>query len=226
MYKKCWGIPLVGGFRYNVSITHFPWATNPFSKRSTFQLKKPQKLHFKKIYFNFTAQIRGRERKKTLSRFFLHKPFPHSPFLPSGCQISPPLLSWASDSPSSLPHLLLPCMDGAAAHSIDRSSHAKLHHDSPSTPPEAAEDYYLYTDSGLSGVPLTEAPILLLIKFHRALRSELADLRRVTLAAAESGCYGGEFVSGLIRRVEFLKLAYKYHCAAEDEVTTDSFSCI
>lgn len=109
-------------------------------------------------------------------------------------------------------------MDGAAAHSIDRSSHAKLHHDSPSTPPEAAEDYYFYTDSGLSGVPLTEAPILLLIKFHRALRSELADLRRVTLAAAESGCYGGEFVSGLIRRVEFLKLAYKYHCAAEDEV--------
>ena len=110
-------------------------------------------------------------------------------------------------------------MDGAAADSSDSS----LHHDLPFTPPEAAEDHY-YSDSGLFRVSLTEAPILLLIKFHRALRLEVADLRRVTLAAAESGGYGGEFVSGLIRRVEFLKLAYKYHCAAEDEVTADSDS--
>ncbi|XP_022921588.1 zinc finger protein BRUTUS-like At1g74770 [Cucurbita moschata] len=103
-------------------------------------------------------------------------------------------------------------MDGATAASLDRSSHANQYHETP----EAPEDFY--ADSGLSHLPLAEAPVLVLIKFHTALRSELADLRRVTLAAAESGCYGREFVSELIRRVEFLKLAYKYHCAAEDEV--------
>lgn len=103
-------------------------------------------------------------------------------------------------------------MDGATAASLDRSSHANQYHETP----EAPEDFY--SDSGLSHLPLAEAPVLVLIKFHTALRSELADLRRVTLAAAESGCYGREFVSELIRRVEFLKLAYKYHCAAEDEV--------
>lgn len=141
---------------------------------------------------------------------------PHSPISPSECLIP---LSWASISPSSPPDLLLSCMDGAAAASLDCSPDGIQDHE---TPPEAAEDYYYDSDSALSGVPLADSPILLLIKFHRALRSELADLRRVTLAAAESGCYGREFVSGLIRRVEFLKLAYKYHCAAEDQVITDS----
>ncbi|XP_022134687.1 zinc finger protein BRUTUS-like At1g18910 isoform X2 [Momordica charantia] len=107
-------------------------------------------------------------------------------------------------------------MDGAAAASLDfsSSSHGELqaHDEAPAA--AAAESESL----SLSRVPLADAPILLLIKFHGALRSELADLRRVTAAAAERGSYGGEFVSGLIRRVEFLKLAYKYHCAAEDEV--------
>ena len=72
----------------------------------------------------------------------------------------------------------------------------------------------------VSGAKLRDAPILLFVFFHKALSAELTELRRV--AAAESGRHGGSGNGNLIieirRRFEFLKILYKYHCAAEDEV--------
>lgn len=71
-----------------------------------------------------------------------------------------------------------------------------------------------------SNVRLTDAPILLLVHFHKALRVEIADLRRlaVTASEAESEARRPELVVELRRRFDFLKLAYKYHTATEDEV--------
>ncbi|KAG8379106.1 hypothetical protein BUALT_Bualt07G0053600 [Buddleja alternifolia] len=66
----------------------------------------------------------------------------------------------------------------------------------------------------LAGVSLVDAPVLFFVASHKAFRSELASLRR----AGECGVYGRELVVDLGRRLEFLKLVYDYHCAAEDEV--------
>ncbi|KAK9114036.1 hypothetical protein Syun_020833 [Stephania yunnanensis] len=70
----------------------------------------------------------------------------------------------------------------------------------------------------LAGVRVVEAPILLLVLFHRALRAELAELHRISADCAEKGRGGGDLVGELDRRFRFVKVAYKYHCAAEDEV--------
>ncbi|PQP92709.1 uncharacterized protein Pyn_05967 [Prunus yedoensis var. nudiflora] len=75
--------------------------------------------------------------------------------------------------------------------------------------------------SSAARVRLVHTPILFLVCFHKALRAELEDLRHVTLAALESASrdrQGRDFVLQLLRRFEFLKLAYKYHCSAEDEI--------
>ncbi|KAG5230054.1 hypothetical protein OIU76_022103 [Salix suchowensis] len=71
-----------------------------------------------------------------------------------------------------------------------------------------------------SNVRLTDAPILLLVHFHKALRVEIADLRRlaVTASETESEPRRHELVVELRQRFDFLKLAYKYHTATEDEV--------
>lgn len=50
------------------------------------------------------------------------------------------------------------------------------------------------------------------------MRAELADLRHVTTAALDGAYKDRHFILDLLRRFEFLKLAYKYHCSAEDEV--------
>lgn len=65
---------------------------------------------------------------------------------------------------------------------------------------------------------LADAPILLLVCFHKALRTELAEVRRLSLSALESGSHDHDLILDIRRRFEFLKLAYKYHCSAEDEV--------
>ncbi|KAL5747354.1 hypothetical protein ACOSP7_024352 [Xanthoceras sorbifolium] len=69
-----------------------------------------------------------------------------------------------------------------------------------------------------SGVRLADAPILLLVYFHKALRAELDELRLTAVNALERGSYDHELILELRRRFEFLKLVYKYHCATEDEV--------
>ncbi|OMO57245.1 Zinc finger, RING-type [Corchorus olitorius] len=84
---------------------------------------------------------------------------------------------------------------------------------SPSSPPLLLP--------AVAATRLADAPILLLVYFHNAIRAELSELRRVALAAAaeaKSVSEAREFVVELSRRFEFLNLVYKYHCAAEDEV--------
>ncbi|XP_010272192.1 PREDICTED: uncharacterized protein LOC104608041 isoform X2 [Nelumbo nucifera] len=70
----------------------------------------------------------------------------------------------------------------------------------------------------LSGVRLVDAPILLLVSFHKALRAEFAELHRLTLSSWEIGSPRRDLIVELLRRYRFLELVYKYHCAAEDEV--------
>lgn len=67
-------------------------------------------------------------------------------------------------------------------------------------------------------VGLVDAPILLLLCFHKALRMELMELRRIAVEVAERGGCDDGFVIDIRQRFEFLKLFYKYHSAAEDEV--------
>lgn len=73
----------------------------------------------------------------------------------------------------------------------------------------------------LAGVSLSHAPILFFVCFHKALRAELSQLRRLAVAESESeseSSHRCDVVVELRRRFEFLKLVCKYHCAAEDEV--------
>ncbi|KAL5544275.1 hypothetical protein UlMin_008059 [Ulmus minor] len=91
-------------------------------------------------------------------------------------------------------------------------------------PPDDAvpveDDSPVASESSSSKPParLADAPIHLLVYFHKAFRAEVADLRGVVSDALESGSHSREFVLELLRRFEFLKIACKYHCAAEDEV--------
>ncbi|KAJ6970371.1 zinc finger protein BRUTUS-like [Populus alba x Populus x berolinensis] len=98
--------------------------------------------------------------------------------------------------------------------------------DSPKLPPDKDRDAespwppIVVGAECFSNIRLTDAPILLLVHFHEALRVEIADLRRlaVTASEAESEARRPELVVELRRRFDFLKLAYKYHSATEDEV--------
>ncbi|KAG4378761.1 hypothetical protein GLYMA_17G096900v4 [Glycine max] len=76
-------------------------------------------------------------------------------------------------------------------------------------------------DTPLLRVPLVDAPILLFVCFHKAFRSELDHLRRLAETASsleDEPRRCRQIVLQLQRRFQFLKLAHKYHCAAEDEV--------
>ncbi|KAK7330413.1 hypothetical protein VNO77_24607 [Canavalia gladiata] len=69
-------------------------------------------------------------------------------------------------------------------------------------------------------VRLVDAPILLFVCFHKALRSELDNLRLLaeTASLEDEPHRRRQITLQLQRRFQFLKLANKYHCAAEDEV--------
>lgn len=69
-----------------------------------------------------------------------------------------------------------------------------------------------------SGVGLADAPILFLVYFHKAQRAELVELHRLAVTALERGFHDRKLILELQRRFEFLKVVYKYHCVAEDEV--------
>lgn len=82
----------------------------------------------------------------------------------------------------------------------------------------------------LSRVRLVDAPILLFVCFHEALRGELDELRRLAeTLSLENVSHGRELILKLQRRFEFLKHVLKYHCVAEDEVslvyTSDPYVC-
>ncbi|KAG2253568.1 hypothetical protein Bca52824_083704 [Brassica carinata] len=65
---------------------------------------------------------------------------------------------------------------------------------------------------------LADAPVLLFVYFHKAFRAQLVELRRFATDASAAGSFSGELAGELRRKFEFLKLVYKYHSAAEDEV--------
>ncbi|KAL2515948.1 zinc ion binding [Forsythia ovata] len=69
----------------------------------------------------------------------------------------------------------------------------------------------------LAGVRLVDAPVLFFVISHKAFRAELESLHLAVEAAANEA-YDQELVVDLGRRFEFLRLVYKYHCVAEDEV--------
>ena len=93
-----------------------------------------------------------------------------------------------------------------------------------SDPPDKEEAKRPLPLPAVASLRLHDAPILLLVYFHTAMRAELAELRRLAVAAAaddKSESHLRDFAVEVLRRFEFLKLVHKYHCAAEDEVSSD-----
>ncbi|CAK7322900.1 unnamed protein product [Dovyalis caffra] len=98
--------------------------------------------------------------------------------------------------------------------------------DSPKLPPDQEGDAepqwppVVVDAECFSDVRLRDAPILWFVHFHKALREEIADLHRLAVTASEKESVPRrpELVLELRRRFDFLKLAYKYHTATEDEV--------
>lgn len=90
----------------------------------------------------------------------------------------------------------------------------------PSLPDKEEENDEEDVADILSRVRIVDAPILLFVCFHKASRSELDLLRRLaeTASLEDEPRRCRELVTQLQRRFQFLKLAHKYHCAAEDEV--------
>lgn len=91
--------------------------------------------------------------------------------------------------------------------------------DSPENPTDKDEDEAPLVAESLSRIRLVDAPILLFVCFHKALRADLADLRRMAVVALERVSYDRELILELHRRLEFVRLVYKYHCSTEDEVS-------
>lgn len=75
------------------------------------------------------------------------------------------------------------------------------------------------SSSGVSVVNarLSDSPILLFVYFHKAFRAQLAELHRLAGDRVKTGSY---LAVELRRKFDYLKLVYKYHSAAEDEVST------
>ncbi|KAI9117590.1 hypothetical protein K1719_011756 [Acacia pycnantha] len=72
-----------------------------------------------------------------------------------------------------------------------------------------------------SRVRIVDAPILLFVCFHEALRGELNELRSLAETSSPSPVNASgypELILQLQRRFQFLKLVLKYHCVVEDEV--------
>ncbi|KAL3643242.1 hypothetical protein CASFOL_014057 [Castilleja foliolosa] len=80
------------------------------------------------------------------------------------------------------------------------------------------EEEWPVTAPSVSGARLVDAPILFFVATHKAFRAELASIYRAAAEAAASGSAAcREIVVDLDRRLEFLRLVYNYHSAAEDE---------
>ncbi|KAI3941246.1 hypothetical protein MKX01_029820 [Papaver californicum] len=75
------------------------------------------------------------------------------------------------------------------------------------------------SSGSVNSIRVTDTPILLLVCFHKAFRAELEELHGTTSSFLEIiGSPGRDLIIDLLRRYRFLKVAYKYHTAAEDEV--------
>ncbi|KAG7659586.1 Zinc finger CHY-type [Arabidopsis suecica] len=86
-----------------------------------------------------------------------------------------------------------------------------------SLPPEDASVSASYAVT-VGNTKLSDAPVLFFVYCHKAFRAQLVELRRFATDAAEADSFSGDLAVELSRKFEFLKLVYKYHSAAEDEV--------
>lgn len=80
------------------------------------------------------------------------------------------------------------------------------------------KDMVVVGEIPFAGVRVIDAPILLLVCFHKAFNAELTELHQITSSLLEIISPGRDLILDLLRRFRFLKVAYKYHTAAEDEV--------
>ncbi|KAF9618170.1 hypothetical protein IFM89_000639 [Coptis chinensis] len=66
---------------------------------------------------------------------------------------------------------------------------------------------------------LLDAPILLFVSFHKAFHAELGEIYRyISSDSFDVSSTGHGEILDIRNRFEFLKLVYRYHCAAEDEI--------
>jgi hypothetical protein len=78
----------------------------------------------------------------------------------------------------------------------------------PRSPPPLSE--------GGAGGSAAEAPVLIFVYFHKAIRAELERMHAAAVRLA-TGCAGGD-VAALEARCRFLFTVYRHHCDAEDAV--------
>ncbi|XP_010459541.1 PREDICTED: uncharacterized protein LOC104740590 isoform X1 [Camelina sativa] len=82
-------------------------------------------------------------------------------------------------------------------------------------PPDIASTSSSSASAVIINARLSDAPILLFVYFHKAFRAQLAELQCLAGGTVRSG---SDLALELRSKFEFLKLVYKYHSAAEDEV--------
>lgn len=70
---------------------------------------------------------------------------------------------------------------------------------------------------------LSDSPILLFVYFHKAFRAQLAELQCL---AGDTFRSGSDLAVELRRKFDFLKVVYKYHSAAEDEVRFQNLKAV
>lgn len=78
----------------------------------------------------------------------------------------------------------------------------------PRSPPQLSE--------GGAGGSAAEAPVLIFVYFHKAIRAELERMHAAAVRLA-TGRAGGD-VAALEARCRFLFTVYRHHCDAEDAV--------
>jgi hypothetical protein len=80
----------------------------------------------------------------------------------------------------------------------------------------------------VAGGSAAEAPVLIFVYFHKAIRAELERMHAAAVRlATTAGGVEGEGVAALEARCRFLFAVYRHHCHAEDAVrTARRFSCL
>ncbi|KAJ8536429.1 hypothetical protein K7X08_034830 [Anisodus acutangulus] len=106
---------------------------------------------------------------------------------------------------------LIVSLGGLEHRGVDTEGVVALHRQMDDGEPEKDVD-------SLAGVKLVDAPILFFVISHKAIILELAEIHCVAVEALDTGSQGVELVRDLSMQLEFLKIVYKYHCAAEDEI--------
>lgn len=90
-------------------------------------------------------------------------------------------------------------------------------------PPDIASTSSSASAVSVVNARLSDSPILLFVYFHKAFRAQLAELQCL---AGDTVRSGSDLAVELRRKFDFLKLVYKYHSAAEDEVRFQNFQAV